>query len=218
MPSIPLHPPSPHRNPSRPSPLPSLLQTPTGLAILELQGTIHFPSPPTPSSPPSNPSAKRQKTSPTATSSLSPGSPIEKKSTTPLASSPPSAVVASEATIPERTGTRVGHLEFPLYDLSKGPEGQGGEAWMKRVYFYVGSHQRMTGEVRRLGRPVAVIRRREQAVVGEGGGEGGAEGTAGGAGEGGVRGAKEELEIVEIVEYKIVFAARPEPVGGMEEG
>ncbi|KAG8626368.1 hypothetical protein KVT40_005313 [Elsinoe batatas] len=196
MPAIPLRPPPHHRNTSTPCPLPSLLQTPTGLAILELQGTIHFPSPPSSTSLPLDPRAKKQKLSP-----LDPSFPSDDASKAVARDSP-------------REGTRVGHLEFPLYDFSKGPEEQG-EAWMKKVYFYVGSHQRMMGEVRRLGRPVAVIRRRE----GRGGleGQGGAEGM-GARGEGETQGAKEELEIVEIVKYKIVFAARPEPVGGMEEG
>lgn len=45
MPSIPLHPPS-HAPPSTiENPLPPLLHTPTGLALLEVQGTIHFPPP-----------------------------------------------------------------------------------------------------------------------------------------------------------------------------
>jgi len=62
-------------------------------------------------------------------------------------------------------------------------------AWMKKVYLYVGKHQRMTGEVRRLGRPVAVVGRRD-------GGEG------------------EELVVLEVVRWKVLFGMRPEPVGG----
>ncbi|KAF3046832.1 hypothetical protein E8E11_008061 [Didymella keratinophila] len=45
MPSIPLHPPSHHLSPTILNPLPPLLHTPTGLALLEIQGTIHFPAP-----------------------------------------------------------------------------------------------------------------------------------------------------------------------------
>ena len=78
--------------------------------------------------------------------------------------------------------------------------------WMKRVYLYVGKHQRMTGEVRELRTPVAVIRRRGQ--------EGLTNVDAGNVADGGE--GSEELEIVEIVRHKIVFAHRPEPVGTEE--
>ena len=63
---------------------------------------------------------------------------------------------------------------------------------MKRVHLYVGAHQRLTGEVRELARPVGVLRRPEGAE-------------------------EESLEIVAVVKHKLVFATRPEPVGG-EEG
>lgn len=157
MPSIPLHttalsPPSPTTNP-----LPPLLHTPTGLALLELQGTLRFP--PRPASP----------------------------------------------------STLVGRLVFPLYN----PElnGDKDERWMKKVWFYVGEGQRMGGEVKRLARPFAVVRRRG----GEGGGGEGEDGDVrmGGVEEGRQVGA-EELEIVEVVKYKIVFSSRPEPVGALE--
>ncbi|KAH6618624.1 chromosome transmission fidelity protein 8 [Boeremia exigua] len=47
MPTVTLHPPT--APPSTPeNPLPPLLHTPSGLALLEVQGTIHFP-PPAPS-------------------------------------------------------------------------------------------------------------------------------------------------------------------------
>lgn len=63
---------------------------------------------------------------------------------------------------------------------------------------YIGKHQRMTGEVKKLGKPLAVIRRRETeeniAIDGSG------------------AHTTEQLEIVEVVKYKIVFAHRPEPV------
>jgi chromosome transmission fidelity protein 8 len=152
MPTVPLHPrplstPSPAENP-----LPQLLHTPSGLAILELQGTFHFP----PSSDPTG-------------------------------------------------STQVGKLVFPLYnptlnDLSD-------TKWMKRVYMYVGKGQRMTGECKKLGKPLGLVRKRERpdrdrAMGGMDEEEGGKE---------------EELEIVEVVRYKIVFSNRPEPVGGGEE-
>jgi chromosome transmission fidelity protein 8 len=66
---------------------------------------------------------------------------------------------------------------------------------MKKVFLYVGKHQRMTGEVKKLPRAVAVIRRRD---IGKGQEE---------------EDEDAELEIVELVKYKILFATRPEPVG-----
>lgn len=63
---------------------------------------------------------------------------------------------------------------------------------MKRVHLYVGQHQRLTGEVKKLPNPVAVIRKRDS-------GDATAEG--------------DELEIAEIVYHKIIFSTRPEPVG-----
>ncbi|KAF2154138.1 putative sister chromatid cohesion protein Ctf8 [Myriangium duriaei CBS 260.36] len=153
MPSIPLHPPPPKNRTSAPNPLPGLLQTPSGLAILELQGTIHFPS----------------------TSDHSDGDPPAKRT--------------------KVSTTEVGKLVFPLYNSSAPADDK---AWMKRVYLYVGRNQRMTGEVKALGKPLAVIRRRKESE---------AEGEA--------------LEIVEVVRWKVVFASRPEPVGtmeGVEEG
>jgi chromosome transmission fidelity protein 8 len=150
MPSIPLHASLTARNTPE-NPLPALLHTPTGLALLELQGTIHFP-PPAPS---------------TAT-------------------------------------TLVGKLVFPLYN----PEINGAEdtKWMKRVYFYIGENQRMTGEVKRLGKPIAVVRKRAVRHGEEiSGVEEEMEGVEGGE-------TQEELEIVEIVRWKVVFSSRPEPV------
>lgn len=80
-------------------------------------------------------------------------------------------------------------------------EGTEGQAWMKRVYMYVGKHQRLTGEVKKLPRAMAVIRRRTDGVE-----------PSREDGEG------EELEIVEIIKFKIVFATRPEPVGAQLPG
>lgn len=61
---------------------------------------------------------------------------------------------------------------------------------MKRVYLYVGKHQRLTGEVKKLPKAMGIMRKRE-----------------------GVGNGIEELEIMEIVRHKIVFSQRPEPVG-----
>nr|POE90611.1 chromosome transmission fidelity protein 8 [Quercus suber] len=140
MPTINLHPPAKDRHVSKePGLLPQLLQTPSGLAILEIQGTINTP--------PHSGSAE---------------------------------------------AVAVGQLTFPLHN----PELKGDDdmTWMKRVYLYVGKHQRMTGEVQRLPKPIAVIQKRRDREEVESHGE-------------------EDLEIVEIVYYKVLFAHRPEPVG-----
>ena len=63
---------------------------------------------------------------------------------------------------------------------------------MKRVHLYVGQHQRLTGEVKKLPNPVAVLRKRDSREVNS-------EGS--------------ELEIAEIVYFKLIFSSRPEPVG-----
>lgn len=84
---------------------------------------------------------------------------------------------------------------FPDYSEFTDPEST---KWMKRVYLYAGRYQRMTGEVKKLAKPLAVVRRRERGTT---------EGN--GAGEEG----QDELEIVEVIKYKIIFASRPEPVG-----
>lgn len=123
------------------NPLPQLLQTPSGLALLELQGTINLPG----------------------------------------------HDDVDSITTDGGGETPIGRLVFPDYAV-----GESGTGWMKRVYLYVGKHQRLTGEVKKLPKPVAVIRKRD----GTGNGEGG-----------------EELEIVEIVKFKILFSTRPEPVG-----
>ena len=159
MPLIPLHPPHPHRTPPAPNPstLPQLLHTPSGLAILELQGTINIP---------------------------------------PICLSGPSDPKNG-------TATHVGRIVF-CNDGKEGKEGQ-------RVYLYVGKYQRLTGEVKRLGMPLGVLRRRRDGLGRLEGGErmDGVEG--GGVEEGG--GGGEELEIVEVARWKVIFSSRPEPVG-----
>lgn len=73
---------------------------------------------------------------------------------------------------------------------------------MKQVYLYVGRHQRLTGEVKKLGKPVAVLRKRVSMER---------------AGEmmdiDGSRETGEDLDILEVIRFKILFAGRPEPVG-----
>ena len=129
------------------NPLPRLLQTPSGLAILELQGTINVPE---------------------------------------------SIDTANDEQTASDTVHPVGRLSFPDYSKDDPPDNK---AWMKRVYLHVGRYQRMTGEVRKLNNPLALIRRRDTAGTTES------------------TNAK-ELEIAEIVFYKIVFSSRPEPVSG----
>ncbi|KAJ6286280.1 Ctf8-domain-containing protein [Bipolaris maydis] len=157
MPSIPIRiAPSPPTPLPTENPLPQILHTPSGLALLEIQGTIHFPAP--------------------------------------ASSSEPS--------------TQIGKLVFPHYN----PEinGPSDTKWMKRVYMYIGKGQRMTGECKKLANPIAVLRKR----VGEDGGEDVDMGDTEGEGK---RGKEEELEIVEVVRYRVIFSARPEPITGVAE-
>ncbi|KAI1269597.1 hypothetical protein F5Y18DRAFT_104433 [Xylariaceae sp. FL1019] len=135
------------------NPLPELIQTPSGLAMLELQGTINLPQ-----------------------------------------------TTDSDAA-EESDGLQIGRITFPDYH----PETQeaASTAWMKRVHLYVGRHQRLTGEVKKLPRAIAVIRRRPKSDQ-DLDMELSREAEDAGA---------EELEVVDIVKYKLVFSHRPEPVG-----
>ncbi|KFZ06249.1 hypothetical protein V501_07593 [Pseudogymnoascus sp. VKM F-4519 (FW-2642)] len=133
------------------NPLPQLLQTPSGLALLEMQGTINTPSPPTQDE-------------------------------------------DGESNQPGSYETPIGRLVFPDYE----PGTSEGGAWQKCVYLYVGMHQRLTGEVKKLPKAIAIIRKRAPSETENASKEG--QGV-------------EELEIVEIVKWKIIFSNRPEPVG-----
>ncbi|GJC85916.1 hypothetical protein ColLi_08754 [Colletotrichum liriopes] len=93
----------------------------------------------------------------------------------------------SESEIP------IGKVVFPDYHPETQEEGS--TAWMKRVFLYVGQHQRLHGEVKKLPKAMAIIRRRGEAIIGKDGE------------------TEEELEVAEIVKYKIMFGNRPEPVG-----
>jgi chromosome transmission fidelity protein 8 len=134
MPAIPISMPARGTNGSGPNPLPNILRTPSGLAILEIQGSLN------------------------STLQIEPGGNLP-----------------------------VGSLDFPLYDVNAPASDT---AWQKRVHLYIGKHQRLTGEVKKLPQAVAVLRK----VPGES-----ADGQA--------------LEVAEIIYYKVLFAARPEPVG-----
>lgn len=103
----------------------------------------------------------------------------------------------------------IGRVVFPDYDPDSILFDPASKAWMKKVYLFVGEHQRLTGEVKALPKALGVVRRRrggQPAAAGAGGSGGG-----GGEEEGG--GGGEDLEVVEVVKYKIVFSSRPEPVG-----
>src|SRR5437773_1473728 len=117
MPTVSLHPPSAARHESAPAPnpLPKLLQTPAGLALLEIQGTINIPL-----------------------------------SEDPETSGNDDTIAGSSQQTP------VGPLVFPQYSTDAPAEDT---SWMKRVHLYVGQHQRLTGEVKKLPQPMAVIRK-----------------------------------------------------------
>lgn len=143
------------------NPLPELLHTPSGLALLELQGTINLP----------------QRDLESHTSGLQ---------------------VSGNGASQE---TSIGRLVFP--DYHPATQESGSTAWMKRVYLYVGKHQRLTGEVKKLPKAIAVIRKRRKEDT-----EGSSNATTSSGEE-----QPEELEVVEIVKWKILFSQRPEPVG-----
>lgn len=155
MPSIPLHttPLVPHSAPQQ-NPLPQLLHTPSGLALLEIQGTINMPT----------------------TQAL-----LETETENTM-----------ETDLPTSHETPIGRIVFPdmlTEDDKKDP------IKSKRVYLYVGKHQRLTGEVKKLVTPLGIIRRRDTSLREKNGDWDG-----------------EELEIVDIVRWKILFSTRPEPV------
>ncbi|KAK3080062.1 hypothetical protein LTS18_003226 [Coniosporium uncinatum] len=205
MPTLPLHPPSPLRPAvsSQMNPLPHLLQTPSGLAIVEIQGTIHTPPPPSPPPLHSSASFPVAEDSDDDDGDDDDGDAVMRDRDAALA--PALAVLGKGQHAP------VGRLVFPLYEDATAVDGEGREGskegdtkWMKKVYLYVGKHQRMTGEVKRLSKPLAVVRRRERVEEG-GGGDG--------LGRKSER-EREGLEVVEVVRWKVVFGQRPEPVGG----
>lgn len=147
MSTVPLWPPSGSAA-AHVSPLPPLIQTPSGLALLELQGSINLPQ-------------------------------------------------RAAAGAPGEQAFAIGRLEFPDYS---GPAcAEGSTAWTKRVHLYIGQHQRLTGQVAKLPKAFAVVRRRES--------------QAGGAVEALQEAALDHLEVVEVVRHKLLFSDRPEPVG-----
>lgn len=153
MPPIPIHTRPERVGSVSQNPLPALLQTPSGLALLEIQGTVNIP--------------------PNTDSSAMTVTDVQGGSTS--------------------KETPIGRLVFPDYE-----EGSDNQQWMKRVYLYVGKHQRLTGEVKKLPKAIAVIRRRGDAAE-----------------EAEKEDEDAELEIVDIVKFKVIFSSRPEPVGAL---
>ncbi|KAL1897895.1 hypothetical protein Sste5346_003747 [Sporothrix stenoceras] len=132
-----------------PNALPTLLQTPAGLALLELQGTINLPEAP-------------------------------RHDGDEEGGDEPSENLQHRVPI--------GRLDFPDYDPAAGADST---AWMRRVHLYVGPHQRLTGEVKKLPRPLAVVRRRQSEDKNT---------------------SETDLEVVEVIHYKLLFSQRPEPM------
>lgn len=148
--------------PTPKNPLPQLLHTPSGLALLELQGTINLP-------------------------------PVDENN-----------LDTSEESGGYEQQTPIGRLIFPDYH-PEAPDANS-TAWMKRVYLYVGKHQRLTGEVKKLPKAIAVIRKRST-------GNGGVLSIDTDMSPENGEGPADELEVVEIIKWKILFPTRPEPVG-----
>ncbi|KAI5301097.1 hypothetical protein KEM55_002553 [Ascosphaera atra] len=146
---------------TQPNPLPNVLQTPSGLAIIEMQGTLNLPA----------------RAMERIQEDIEAGGHAE----------------ATQFEIP------IGRLVFPDYH---GEDDGGNTSWMKKVYLYVGQNQRMTGEVKAIPKPLAVIRRRK------------AEDTQMelDKGDGVDDESEDELEIVDIIRHRIYFKLRPEPV------
>ncbi|KAI1405540.1 hypothetical protein F4819DRAFT_443785 [Hypoxylon fuscum] len=150
-----LHPKQPGNESTCQNPLPQLVHTPSGLALLELQGIINLPQ----------------------------------------------AGENSEHVAPE---VDVGRIVFP--DYHPDTQDPSSTAWMKQIHLYVGEHQRLTGEVKKLPKAMAIIKKRETSgedidMSDEPSGS-----------------TTEHLEVVEIVKYKLVFSQRPEPVGILATG
>ncbi|KAL2427847.1 hypothetical protein ABEF91_005400 [Exophiala dermatitidis] len=153
---------------STPNPLPPILHTPSGLAIVEIQGTIYGPF--------------QQSFEEQSESHESDTNNVNVTKT-----------------------TSIGRLEFPLYNPQDDP-GNGDGKWMKKVYLYVGKHQRLTGEIKKLAKPLAVIKKAtsEDGIVND---------DLHPSSPRQSQSSAEDLEIVDIVKYKLLFSARPEPVG-----
>ncbi|OTA94063.1 hypothetical protein M434DRAFT_72138 [Hypoxylon sp. CO27-5] len=148
--SVQLHPRRTGTETASRSSLPQLIQTPSGLALLELQGIINLPE-------------------------------------------------THENGEDNSQEMSIGRLVFP--DYHPDTQDPSSTSWMKRVHLYVGEHQRLTGEVKKLPKAMAIIKKRAKSGEDVDMSDGNSSSTT------------EELEVVEIVKYKLVFSQRPEPVG-----
>ena len=108
----------------------------------------------------------------------------------------------------EAGATRLGRLVFPDYDNERDGDREG--PWMKRVVMLVG-HQKLRGEIKKLPKPLAVVKK-QRVPKPEAATEDVMEGVETNSGYN-----NNELEIVELIKYKMVFTSRPEPVGADEE-
>ncbi|POS86035.1 hypothetical protein EPUL_000943 [Erysiphe pulchra] len=154
--------------------LPLLLRVPSGLAILEMQGTINIPA--------LNFTAEVENAMNKGCENPHPGEPkFELKSDS-------------------SKGLSIGRLFFPDYDENDVSK----TAWKKKVYLYIGSNQKLTGEVIKLPKAIAVIQKKkndtkdDSSVVEK---------------DEEIQKTRVQLEILDIIKYKILFANRPEPVG-----
>ncbi|OJD23681.1 hypothetical protein ACJ73_04959 [Blastomyces percursus] len=194
MPTVRLHPPCERgaKTENINNPLPQLLQTPSGLAILELQGTINLPD---------------------SSAANDPDTLDMDLESSGLADSP------------KQYRTPIGRLIFPDYNDAADND-PNDDSWMKRVYLYVGRHQRLTGEVKKLLRPLAAIQRVEETGQECRAGEMKGEKTKARLRAEGMleaeysdderRDSCDELEIVDVIRHKIIFSSRPEPVSSDE--
>ncbi|SMQ46143.1 unnamed protein product [Zymoseptoria tritici ST99CH_1A5] len=133
MPTISVRRCEPSSNTAVDNPLPQLLETPSGLAIVELQGSV----------------------------------------------------LSEEQESDAVQALSLGRLVFPAAEHGENSDWDG-----KRVFLFIGKHQRMAGEVKKLSKPVAVMRRPADPTA-----------------------PQDVVEVTEIVYYKMLFQHRPEPMG-----
>ena len=99
----------------------------------------------------------------------------------------------------------IGRLEFPLLgskilaDVAKVET-----EWMNKVYLYVGKSQRLAGEVKKLQKPLAIVGRRRGKASSKSSDV--IEVDTDEFGEA----HEEELEVMDVVRWKIFFGGRPE--------
>jgi chromosome transmission fidelity protein 8 len=113
----------------------------------------------------------------------------------------------SETTADSSSALSVGEFVFPPPDDVTDSDSL--DDWDgRRVFLFVGKHQRLTGEVKKLNKPLAVIRRRGDTEASPLVAFDDKEESSRVAPS-----SSQDLEIVEIITQKIMFAHRPEPIG-----